>query len=117
MPRFQTAAELYDDIRKLTKKAGNFTVNNYMAVIENMNSLEAATVTTDLFPQGALDFYTAKNMGWPVSKEDTTAWMTVERGVSEGNRLHLLFWPTFLLCNHLDPHHVQQSSMQLCLLY
>jgi hypothetical protein len=34
-----------------------------VAVIEDMRP-ESVVVETELFPRGALEFYTAKNMGW-----------------------------------------------------
>lgn len=85
LPRHATAADLYADIRALTADGGDYTLHNYMAVIEDMSSPEAALVETELFPRGALEFYTAKNMGWPVRKEDEALWMMPERGGAQGD--------------------------------
>ena len=85
LPRHRTAADLYADIRALTAPGGNFTVFNYMAVIEDLSTPEAALVETELFPRGALEFYTAKNMGWAVSDEDAARWLTPERGGAQGD--------------------------------
>ena len=40
---------------------------------------------TELFPKGALDYYTAKNMGWEYSQEDYDTWQLAERGGSQGD--------------------------------
>jgi hypothetical protein len=80
----RTAQALYDEIRALTSQGGDYTVHNYVAVIENMRP-EAVLVETDLFPRGALEYYTAKNMGWEVSAEDTARWFMVERGGDQGD--------------------------------
>ena len=48
-------------------------MHNYVAVIEDM-SPEAVLVETELFPRGAIEYYTAKNMGWPITEEDTKKW-------------------------------------------
>jgi len=82
--RFRTAAELYQDIRERTKRGGDYVVRNYIAVIEDMRP-EAVVVETELFPRGALDFYTAKNMGWPYTEEDKAQWMMQERGGDQGD--------------------------------
>ena len=37
-------------------------------------------VETELFPAGALHFYTAKNMGWHYTQEQWDEWFMVERG-------------------------------------
>ena len=50
-----------------------------MAVIEDMRP-ESVLVETELFPRGALEYYTAKNMGWDVSVEDAKQWWMQERG-------------------------------------
>ena len=39
-----------------------------VAVIEDMRP-ESVVVETELFSRGALEFYTAKNMGWDYTKE------------------------------------------------
>ena len=50
-----------------------------VAVIEDMRP-ESVLVETELFPRGALEYYTAKNMGWDISEEDTKKWWLQERG-------------------------------------
>lgn len=80
----RTAAELYAEIRELTSEGGDFTIHNYVAVIEDMRP-ESVLVETELFPRGALEFYTAKNMGWPVSEEDYSRWFMLERGGEQGD--------------------------------
>jgi hypothetical protein len=80
----RTAAELYAEIRELTRPGGDYTVHNYVAVIEDM-SPEAVLVETELFPRGAIEYYTAKNMGWEVTEEDTDRWWMVERGGDQGD--------------------------------
>ena len=64
LPRFRSAADMYAHMRALTASggAGEYTVRNYLGVIEGMSSPEAALVETELFPRGALEFYTRKNM-------------------------------------------------------
>ena len=87
LPRFPTAAAMYDDMRALTAAGGGgeYTVRNYLGVIEDLSSPDRAVVETELFPRGALDYYTAKNMGWPVSDADTAAWQMNERGGAQGD--------------------------------
>ena len=80
----RTAAELYSEIRELTKPGGDYTVHNYVAVIEDMRP-EAVLVETELFPRGAIEFYTAKNMGWDVTEEDYEKWFLEERGGAQGD--------------------------------
>lgn len=60
LPRFKTAADMYAHMRGLTASGGGgeFTVRNYLGVIEDLSSPEAALVETELFPRGALEFYT-----------------------------------------------------------
>lgn len=82
--QFDTAAEMYADIRSLTAAGGNYTVRNYSAVIKNMKPDEVV-VETELFPRGALEFYTAKNMGWEYTKEQSTQWQLQERGGDQGD--------------------------------
>ena len=85
LPR-RTARELYSEIRELTRPGGDTTVHNYMAVIEDMGP-ESVLVETELFPRGAIEYYTAKNMGWAISVEDTKKWWMQERGGAQvGNR-------------------------------
>jgi hypothetical protein len=82
--RFETAAELYADIRHRTSQAGDYIVRNYCAVIADMRP-EAVLVETELFPRGAIEFYTAKNMGWEYTKEQEAEWQLVERGGGQGD--------------------------------
>jgi hypothetical protein len=84
LPR-RTASELYAEIRQLTRPGGDTTVHNYMAVIENMTP-EAVLVETELFPRGAIEYYTAKNMGWDITEEDTQKWWMQERGGDQARR-------------------------------
>ena len=65
-------------------QGGEYVVRNFVGVIENI-SVEASTVVTDLFPQGALDYYTAKNMGWEYTAEQSAAWQLTERGGGQGD--------------------------------
>ena len=61
---FPTAAELYAHIRGISKSEDKeFVVRNFVGVIEDI-SIKASTVETELFPLGALEYYTKKNMGW-----------------------------------------------------
>lgn len=63
---------------------GEFIVRNFVGVIRDV-SVSASTVETDLFPKGALDYYTAKNMGWKYTKEDYEKWQLAERGGAQGD--------------------------------
>ena len=85
LPRHATAKDLYADIRELTKAGGDYTVHNYMAVIEDLSSPEAALVETELFPRDALEFYTKWNMGHAVTDEDVAKYRTPERGGAQGD--------------------------------
>lgn len=85
LPRHATAKDLYADIRELTKAGGDYTVHNYMAVIEDLSSPEAALVETELFPRDALEFYTKWNMGHAVTDEDVATYRTPERGGAQGD--------------------------------
>ena len=82
--RFATAAELYADIRRRTSQGGEYVVRNYCAVIEDMRP-EAVLVETELFPRGAIEFYTAKNMGWEYTSEQEAEWQLNERGGGQGD--------------------------------
>lgn len=42
-------------------------------------------VETELFPRGAIEYYTAKNMGWDITEEDTAKWWMLERGGDQGD--------------------------------
>jgi hypothetical protein len=46
---------------------------------------EASLVETDLFPRGALEYYTAKNMGWEYTQEQCDQWQLAERGGAQGD--------------------------------
>lgn len=83
-PRFATAADLYEHIRAITAEGGDYTVRNFVGVIEDL-SLEKAVVETELFPRGALEFYTKKNMGWDYSQEEFDRWQMPERGGEQGD--------------------------------
>jgi hypothetical protein len=45
-----------------TRSAHRFVVRNFVCVIDDIRP-QASLVETDLFPRGAIEFYTAKNMG------------------------------------------------------
>eukprot|EP00930_Biecheleria_cincta_P027760 TRINITY_DN19433_c0_g1_i1.p1 TRINITY_DN19433_c0_g1~~TRINITY_DN19433_c0_g1_i1.p1 ORF type:complete len:223 (-),score=26.86 TRINITY_DN19433_c0_g1_i1:114-782(-) len=83
-PRFQNAGDLYKHIREITSPGGDYTVRNFVGVIEDI-SVASSTVETELFPRGALEFYTKKNMGHSYSKEEFDAWMMPERGGDQGD--------------------------------
>jgi hypothetical protein len=40
---------------------------------------------TDLFPKGALEYYTKKNMGWDYTQEEYDQWQLAERGGEQGD--------------------------------
>lgn len=83
-PSFPTASDLYTHIRALTEQGGDFTVRNFVGVIEDIRP-ESSIVETDLFPLGALEYYTAKNMGWEYTKEEQEMWQMSERGGDQGD--------------------------------
>ena len=68
-------------------QGGEFVVHNFVGVIEDI-SVAASTVVTDLFPVGALDYYTSKNMGWDYTAEQQAAWQITERGGAQGDYRH-----------------------------
>lgn len=80
----RTAAELYAEIRELTKPGGDFTIHNYVAVVEDMRP-ESVLVETELFPAGSIHYYTAKNMGWETTQEQHDKWYDVRRGGDQGD--------------------------------
>jgi thymidylate synthase len=45
----------------------------------------ASTVETELFPVGALQYYTKKNMGWEYTQDEYTMWQLPERGGEQGD--------------------------------
>jgi CspA family cold shock protein len=83
-PHFHTAAELYAHIRELTKQGGDYTVRNFVGVIEDI-SVEASTVETELFPRGALEYYTKKNMGEQYTQQEHKQWFDPSRGGDQGD--------------------------------
>eukprot|EP00931_Biecheleriopsis_adriatica_P124009 TRINITY_DN99089_c0_g1_i1.p1 TRINITY_DN99089_c0_g1~~TRINITY_DN99089_c0_g1_i1.p1 ORF type:complete len:240 (+),score=32.65 TRINITY_DN99089_c0_g1_i1:58-720(+) len=83
-PRFKTASELYSHIRSITAEGGDYTVRNFVGVIEDI-SVPSSVVETELFPRGALEFYTKKNMGWPYTAEESERWLLPERGGEQGD--------------------------------
>ena len=84
-PHFATASELYDHIRTLSKNdSKEFVVRNFVGVIEDV-SVAASTVDTELFPLGALEYYTKKNMGWSYTPEEAEKWQLAERGGEQGD--------------------------------
>ena len=84
-PRFAHAGELYDHIRSISKnESKEFVVRNFVGVIEDV-SVAASTVETELFPLGALNYYTKKNMGWDYTPEEVDTWQLKERGGEQGD--------------------------------
>jgi hypothetical protein len=83
-PHFATARELYDHIRKLTEPGGDYTVRNFVGVTEDI-SVEASVCETPLFPCGALEYYTRKNMGWEYTQAEKDAYQKEERGGAQGD--------------------------------
>lgn len=56
-PHFATAKEMYEHLREITKPGGEYVVRNFVGVIEDI-SPAASLVETELFPAGALHYYT-----------------------------------------------------------
>jgi len=83
-PRFRTASEMYKHIRKITSPGGDYTVRNFVGVIKDI-SVQSSVVETELFPKGALDFYTKKNMGWEYTQQEYDEWFKPERGGDQGD--------------------------------
>ena len=83
LPRHKTARSLYEEMRHLTRAGGDFTIHNYVAVLEDL-SVEATTVETELFPLEALDFYTRWNLEEKITDEEIDAYKTPERGGAQG---------------------------------
>ena len=83
-PHFATAREMYDHLREITKPGGEYVVRNFVGVIEDF-SVASSTVETELFPRGALEYYTKKNMGWDYSAEEKEKWQLNERGGEQGD--------------------------------
>jgi hypothetical protein len=65
-------------------QGGEFVVRNFVGVIEDI-SPERSLVETELFPAGALHYYTKKNMGWDYTKEEYDTWQLAERGGAQGD--------------------------------
>ena len=85
-PQFPTAKELHQRLVELCSAGSDkeFVVRNFVGVIQDI-SIEASTVETDLFPKGALEYYTKKNMGWEYSQEEYDQWQLAERGGAQGD--------------------------------
>mmetsp|Transcript_43139 Transcript_43139/g.104419 ORF Transcript_43139/g.104419 Transcript_43139/m.104419 type:complete len:223 (+) Transcript_43139:55-723(+) len=85
-PQYETAKELHQDLVKLTTEGGGgeFVLRNFVGVIQDI-SIDASTVETDLFPKGALEYYTKKNMGWEYTQEEYDRWQLQERGGAQGD--------------------------------
>ncbi len=60
-------------------QGGEFVVRNFVGVIQDV-SATASLVETELFPAGALHYYTKKNMGWEYTQEEYDTWQMPERG-------------------------------------
>lgn len=72
---------MYRHLRELTAAGGDYTVRHFVGVIEDLQP-KSAIVETELFPGPALEFYTAKNMGWEYTD---TKWQLPERGGEQGD--------------------------------
>jgi len=55
-----------------------------VGVIQDI-SPTSSLVETDLFPAGALQYYTKKNMGWDYTPEECDMWQHSERGGEQGD--------------------------------
>jgi hypothetical protein len=71
-------------LSRISFQGGEFVVRNFVAVIEDI-SPAASLVETDLFPAGALEYYTKKNMGWEYTDEEYKQWQLAERGGAQGD--------------------------------
>jgi hypothetical protein len=71
-------------LSRVSFQGGEFVVRNFVAVIEDI-SPAASLVETDLFPAGALEYYTKKNMGWEYTEEEYKLWQLAERGGAQGD--------------------------------
>ena len=85
-PHFQTAKQLYERLLELTKAGGGgeFVVRNFVGVIQDI-SVDASLIETELFPSGALEYYTKKNMGWEYTQDEYDKWQLAERGGEQGD--------------------------------
>ena len=82
---YPTAKELYAHIRQLSQNdSKEFVVRNFVGVIEDV-SVAASTVETELFPLGALEYYTKKNMGWEYTAAEAEMWQLQQRGGEQGD--------------------------------
>jgi hypothetical protein len=68
----------------IISQGGEFVVRNFVAVIQDI-SPAASLVETELFPAGALEYYTKKNMGWDYTDEEYKEWQLAERGGAQGD--------------------------------
>lgn len=59
-------------------------MHNFVGVIEDI-SPEASICETELFPRGALEYYTRKNMGWEYTQAEAAEYQMDERGGEQGN--------------------------------
>ena len=82
--RFATAPDVYRHIREITKQGGDYTVRNFVGVIEDI-SPTASVCETPLFPRGALEYYTKKNMGWEYAQREHDTYQMDERGGKQGD--------------------------------
>jgi hypothetical protein len=69
---------MYSYLREVTLPGGEYVVRNFVGVIEDIGP-EASTVETDLFPRGALEYYSKKNMGWDYTPEEYDTWWSSGR--------------------------------------
>ena len=83
-PHFPTAHELYAHLRLITEPGGEYVVRNFVGVIDDI-SVSQSLVETELFPKGALLYYTKKNMGWEYSQQEVEKWQLPERGGEQGD--------------------------------
>mmetsp|Transcript_25014 Transcript_25014/g.80842 ORF Transcript_25014/g.80842 Transcript_25014/m.80842 type:complete len:224 (-) Transcript_25014:3168-3839(-) len=84
-PRFATAHDVYAHLRSISKnESKEFVVRNFVCVIDDIRP-ESSLVETELFPRGAIEFYTAKNMGWQYTQEQYDEWFLPERGGEQGD--------------------------------
>jgi hypothetical protein len=83
-PHFPTAHEMYAHLRLITEPGGEFVVRNFVGVIDDI-SVSQSLVETELFPKGALLYYTKKNMGWEYTPQEVEKWQSPERGGEQGD--------------------------------
>lgn len=68
----------------MLRQGGEFVVRNFVGVIQDI-SPTASLVETELFPAGALHYYTKKNMGWEYTQAEYDTWQLPERGGAQGD--------------------------------